>query len=99
MGRISLILSLKELPLYDCNMFWNNTLISSFEKLKILSITGGIPRYLEEIIPSFSAEQNITNLCFKSSGVLFRPCVKEGPFWGHIFFRADYTGNLAITFS
>lgn len=71
MGRISLILSIKELPLYDCNMFWNNTLISSFEKLKILSITGGIPRYLEEIIPSFSAEQNITNLCFKSSGVLF----------------------------
>lgn len=71
MGRISLTLTLNELPLSDCNNFWNQSLISDFEKLKILSVTGGIPRYLEEINSSLTAEQNITNLCFKSSGVLF----------------------------
>lgn len=71
MGRISLKLSIQELPLNDCNKFFNKHSLSSYEKLKILSVTGGVPRYLEEIIPSFTAEQNITNLCFKSSGVLF----------------------------
>ena len=37
-------------------------LISAMEKLKILSVTGGIPRYLEEIDPSLSAEENIKKL-------------------------------------
>ena len=37
---------------------------------KVLSITGGIPRYLEELKPSFSAEDNIRDLCFKKGGVL-----------------------------
>ena len=34
-------------------------------------MTGGIPRYLEEINPSLSAEQNIKNLCFTPEGILF----------------------------
>jgi len=71
MGRISLTLTLNELPLSDCNQFWNKSFVSDYEKLKILAVTGGIPRYLEEINYSLPAEQNITNLCFKSSGVLF----------------------------
>jgi AAA+ ATPase superfamily predicted ATPase len=71
MGRISLTLTLGELPLSDCSLFWPNDLIASYEKLKILSITGGVPRYLEEINYRLPAEQNIANLCFKSSGVLF----------------------------
>lgn len=71
MGRISLTLTLNELPLSDCNQFWNKLFVSDYEKLKILAVTGGIPRYLEEINYSLSAEQNITNLCFKNSGVLF----------------------------
>lgn len=71
MGRISLTLTLNELPLIDCNQFWNKSFVSDYEKLKILAVTGGIPRYLEEINYSLPAEQNITNLCFKSSGVLF----------------------------
>lgn len=72
MGRISLTLTLHELPLSDCNQFWQSQEhISDYEKLKILSVTGGVPRYLEEINYSISAEENITNLCFKSSGILF----------------------------
>lgn len=72
-GRISLKLTLQELPLSVCDEFWgqkkNN--ISSFEKFKILSLTGGIPRYLEEIKPHLSAEENIHKLCFTPSGLLF----------------------------
>ncbi|MBP9691702.1 MAG: AAA family ATPase [Alphaproteobacteria bacterium] len=71
LGRISYRLTLEELPLKDCNQFWSRTggQISVYEKLKVLSVTGGVPRYLEEIKPGLSAEENIRALCF----------VKEGP--------------------
>ncbi len=72
-GRISLELTIPELELHDCNLFWGNRKhrISSFEKFRILCLTGGIPRYLEEINMSQSAEQNIKELCFKKSGFLY----------------------------
>ncbi len=73
LGRESLNLTLEELPLHDCAEFWNNenTRVSAHEKLKLLSITGGIPRYLEHINPLLSAEDNIQQLCFNQSGILF----------------------------
>jgi uncharacterized protein len=71
MGRISLTLTVNELPLHYCNAFWKDKPISSMEKLKVLSVTGGIPRYLEEIIPTKSAEDNLANLCFTPTGILF----------------------------
>ncbi|MDA9272080.1 ATP-binding protein [bacterium] len=72
-GRISLRISLEELPLYQCNEFWGSfkNKISSHEKFKILAVTGGIPRYLEEIHPEETAEQNIYRLCYQREGVLF----------------------------
>lgn len=72
-GRVSLTVNLKELPLSSCDMFWTRTKknISSYEKLKVLSVIGGIPKYLEEIDPSETAEQNIKRLCFQESGFLF----------------------------
>lgn len=71
-GRISFTLNLEELSLQDCNKFWNKTgaKVSPYEKLKILSVTGGVPRYLEEIDPGQSAEFNIKQLCFKKGGIL-----------------------------
>lgn len=33
-------------------------------------VTGGIPRYLEEIKPELTAEQNIKQLCFSKGGIL-----------------------------
>jgi len=71
-GRISYRLSLEELPLSACNQFWKKTgdKISSYEKLKILSVTGGVPRYLEEIKPTLSAEENIKDMCFSRGGPL-----------------------------
>lgn len=74
LGRVSLDLVLKELPLRDCRQFWDDPHchISSYEIFKVLSVTGGIPKYLEEILPSQSAEENIRRLCFQPEGLLFR---------------------------
>ncbi len=69
-GRVSLTLYLEEMPLSDANQFWGDRLISSYEKCKILCVTGGIPRYLEEIKPELTAEQNIKQLCFSKGGIL-----------------------------
>ncbi len=72
-GRISHQVTLKELPLHSCNEFWgtNRDKISSYEKFQVLSVTGGVPRYLEEIRPNLSAEQNLVALAYRSSGILF----------------------------
>jgi AAA+ ATPase superfamily predicted ATPase len=74
MGRISLSLNLKELYLQECNQFLVElgSKASPYDKLKLLSITGGIPRYIEEIQASLTAEENIKRLCFTPKGILFR---------------------------
>lgn len=73
LGRISLNLFLQELSLNECNLLWDGkrNAIASYEKFKILAITGGVPRYLEEINLNAPAEENIRRLCFMSSGILF----------------------------
>jgi uncharacterized protein len=72
MGRVSYTMTLDELPLSDCDTFWKNTgsQFSAYDKFKILSVTGGVPRYLEEMQPQHSAEENIRQLCFKKGGLL-----------------------------
>ncbi len=72
-GRISIKLRLQEQPLADCNQYWANDhdRISAYEKFKILSVTGGIPKYLEEIHTNLPAEENIKKLCFVPTGLLF----------------------------
>lgn len=56
----------------DCCKFWKDAYhnISAYEKFKVLSVTGGVPKYLEEIDPSLSAEENIAALCFRKGGFL-----------------------------
>lgn len=72
MGRTSLELTLDELPLPVCNLFWRKkaSRVSAYEKFKILSVIGGVPRYLEEIDPDLTAEDNILNLAFRKGGLL-----------------------------
>ena len=72
-GRVSLDLTLQELPLNECGHFWKKyeARISAYEKFKLLSVTGGIPRYLEEIDPIVSSDVNIRRLCFEKEGMLF----------------------------
>lgn len=74
LGRESLILTLDELSLDECSKFWNGKSknVSVYEKLKVLSVTGGVPRYLEHINPVINAEDNIKQLCFDPSGILFK---------------------------
>lgn len=73
-GRITIDLVLEELPLNVCNAFWHpkEKRISSYEKFKLLSITGGVPLYLEQIRSDLPAEQNIRDLCFTKGGLLVR---------------------------
>ncbi len=73
LGRISLKMVIRELPLHECNQFWKTGKgkISAFDKFKLLSVTGGVPRYLEEVDTSVSAEENIRHLCFSEEGFLF----------------------------
>ena len=70
-GRCSWQFRLQPLPLAACNDFWKGKPINTAEKLKILCVTGGVPRYLEEIDPAQTAEQNIARLCFRRGGPLF----------------------------
>ena len=73
-GRVSVDMVLNELSIAESGEFWGSqkNKISAYEKFKLLAVTGGIPKYLEEIIISRSAEDNIHRLCFQSIGLLFR---------------------------
>ena len=73
-GRISRDIVLRELPLPDTVGFWGAAAErrSASELLDILSVTGGVPRYLEEIRPSLSTMENIRRMCFLPDGTLFR---------------------------
>lgn len=73
-GRNSLDLEVPELPLRDCDRFFGKraSRIALGEKLDVLSVTGGIPRYLQEIRPALSADENVRRLCFTPGGLLFR---------------------------
>ncbi len=68
-GRISFTLTLDELPLNDCSKFWPKN-ISAYEKFTVLSVTGGIPKYLEEVDSKKPAETNLKTLCFTKGGFL-----------------------------
>ncbi|MGL4540090.1 MAG: AAA family ATPase [Candidatus Rhabdochlamydia sp.] len=74
LGRITIDLILEELPLPSCNAFWHpkETRVTAYEKFKLLSVTGGVPLYLEQIRPNLSAEQNIRDLCFTRGSLLVR---------------------------
>jgi uncharacterized protein len=73
-GRTSWDIVLDELPLASCDLFWgkNRRRINANEKFTLLSVTGGVPMYLEEIDPGLSADENIQRLCFRPEGILFR---------------------------
>lgn len=73
-GRISRVIELDELPLGQCGQFWGRwqSDTSAYEKFKWLSVTGGVPRYLEELRPELSVDENLKALCFSPEGFLVR---------------------------
>ena len=72
-GRISLEFVLGEMRLDDSVGFWGRAAkhLSGGEFFDVLSVTGAVPRYLEEINPRLSADENVRRLCFTSTGYLF----------------------------
>ena len=73
-GRISLDLVVPELTMHEAAAFWGaaRSRVAPREILDVLSVTGGIPRYLEEVDPALSADENIKRMCFRPNGYLFR---------------------------
>lgn len=71
-GRRSLDLVVRELPLRECVKFWGDAVEkwTVNEIFDVLSVTGGIPRYLEELSVSLSSSENIRRLCFLPNAVL-----------------------------
>lgn len=72
-GRVSMAISLEELPLAVCRRFWGNAADRTpiGDVVEFLSVTGGVPKYLSELRPSLSADENIRRLCFSKGGYLF----------------------------
>ena len=72
-GRFSRDIVVRELPLSQCKAFWGTAAsrLAPSEIIDVLSVTGGIPRYLEEVNPGLSANENIKRMCFERDGVLF----------------------------
>ena len=71
-GRISLVIHLKPLSIEESFSFLRKKGFngSFYEGLKILSVTGGIPWYLDLIDPKESADKNIYELCFEPASQL-----------------------------
>ena len=71
-GRPSLNLLVPELSMSECAAFWRRggCKASSAEMIDVLSVTGGVPKYLENVDPSLSADENIKRLCFTSGALL-----------------------------
>src|SRR5271169_5441652 len=71
-GRVSLYLELTELSIPQCKKLLNLQGFkgSDLDFFKILSVTGGVPWYLEQIQPHQTADDNIKRLCFEKNGLL-----------------------------
>ena len=71
-GRRSLDIVVPELPLSECVKFWGKSLerVELSEVIDILSVVGGIPRYLEELTTDRSANENIRAMAFRPKSIL-----------------------------
>ena len=75
-GRCTWQFHLKPLPLNECAAFWGkrSSRVSPAEKWRMLAVTGGVPGYLEQLLPSKTADENVERLCFNPGGMLFHEC-------------------------
>jgi hypothetical protein len=73
LGRISLEVHLKELKLNEIKEFWGSLYKKTSEReiAELLSITGGVPYYLELMDLRKASSQLIFEKCFSESGVLY----------------------------
>lgn len=73
-GRFSRDYVLTDLNFSDCSEFWNPVKehLNAREIMDVLSVTGGVPSYLEEIDPGLTPEENIKRMCFRKEGELYK---------------------------
>ncbi len=73
-GRDSFDIELGELSLSNSIALFgpSGARLSTTEKLDLLSLTGGVPKYLEEVRPELSVDENFRRLCFLPRSLLFR---------------------------
>lgn len=71
-GRPTLNLLVGELPLRDCVRFWGRRAARTApgDMFDVLSVTGGVPKYLELLDPGLSPAENLKTLCFTPGGIL-----------------------------
>lgn len=71
LGRINETISLEELSLKESLELLHIQKFkgSHFEKLMVLSVTGGVPWYIEQFSKAYNAPEHIKNLCFKKDGL------------------------------
>ena len=93
-GRNSLDVEVSELSLPECVSCWGaaGERLSTLEKLDFLAVTGGVPRYVEEIQPGYSVAEIIGRMCFSPDGLLF--CTFSLLFWS-CFLRASMARSVA----
>ncbi len=105
-GRRSLDIVVGELPPCECAKFWGDAAsrLAPREILDVLSVTGGVPRYLEEVDPGLSADENIRRLAFLPKSVLradfdemFSDVVTRQPKFAGLAARALVDGSKSIT--
>ena len=98
-GRFSRNIVLRELPLDVCVKFWQGRekRLDEHEIVDVLSVTGGVPRYLEEIDPALSADENIRRMCFSEDGPLFKDfaAIFSEVFGSTTIVKADILRRLA----
>ena len=73
-GRRSYDFILPELPLNEAVGFWSGVREqrTSREILDVLAVTGGVPRYLEEMDLSLPADENIRRSFYRPEGYLYQ---------------------------
>lgn len=96
-GRISLQLTLRELPIQTCHAFLGKRAeqFSPYETFKFLSVCGGIPRYLEEWQSHLSIDENINRMCFHENGILYNEF--DQIFYDSITSEADVYRSIVLT--
>lgn len=73
-GRDSLDLEVAEMTIRECNAMFGpiGSRLSSRGKTDFLSITGGVPKYIDELRLANTVEDNVRRMCFSPKGLLFR---------------------------
>lgn len=71
-GRVDLTMTLDPLPIPDANklLLASGFQGSDYDAYRMLSVLGGIPRYLEQVGPGLTVDSMIKSLCFEKDGLL-----------------------------